>query len=75
MLNLTSRGEVQLSKYSFLLLYNNIQSSRLTVHEGERLRVVNQADADGNSDWWYVRNSLGESGYVPRSYLVNDADA
>jgi len=50
-------------------------TAELTVHEGERLKVVNQADADGNSDWWYVRNSLGESGYVPRSYLVNDADA
>ena len=71
--NSTSRGEVQQSKWSFLLL-NNQQSSRLTVHEGERLMVVNQADADGNSDWWYVRNSLGESGYVPRSYLVSEAD-
>ncbi|CBY20789.1 unnamed protein product [Oikopleura dioica] len=49
-------------------------TAELTVHEGERLMVVNQADADGNSDWWYVRNSLGESGYVPRSYLVSEAD-
>ncbi|CAG5112494.1 Oidioi.mRNA.OKI2018_I69.chr2.g6706.t1.cds [Oikopleura dioica] len=58
------------AKYDF----TRRSDAELTVEEGERVLVVTQADADGNTDWWFVRNSVGKSGYVPRSYLVNEAD-
>jgi hypothetical protein len=40
----------------------------LTMNEGDIVRVIEEHDQDGNSEWWLV-DHYGKRGYVPASYI------
>ncbi|XBW37701.1 hypothetical protein QEN19_003285 [Hanseniaspora menglaensis] len=45
-------------------------SGELAIKKGEILAVISKKDAFGNkSQWWKVRNKIGESGYIPSNYI------
>jgi hypothetical protein len=43
----------------------------LSLHAGERLKIVRRLDDGGNEDWWYVEklNDIRQRGYVPANYI------
>jgi hypothetical protein len=43
----------------------------LSLHAGERLKMLRRRDDGGNEDWWYVEkvNDLRQRGYVPANYI------
>ena len=43
----------------------------LSLHAGERLKIVRRLDDGGNDDWWYVEklNDTRQRGYVPANYI------
>ncbi|KAL3313793.1 hypothetical protein Ciccas_007602 [Cichlidogyrus casuarinus] len=53
--------------------YNPLPKNQLKLQKGERYFIVDQS----NSQWWYVRNSAGQAGYVPTNYIhkPNSLDA
>ncbi|CAF3512014.1 unnamed protein product [Adineta steineri] len=43
----------------------------LSLHVGERLKILRRLDDGGNDDWWYVEkiNDITQRGYVPANYI------
>jgi hypothetical protein len=43
----------------------------LSLHAGERLKILRRLDDGGNDDWWYVEkvNDTRQRGYVPANYI------
>ena len=54
-----------LSKATALFDYTAQNEEELSVAEGESLSVFDKAD----SDWWLVKNSTGQFGLVPATYV------
>jgi len=40
----------------------------ITLQEGELIKVLQQYDLDGNTEWWLVEVN-GRQGYAPSNYL------
>ena len=47
--------------------FKAIEKSDLSVHIGQWVRVIEKSD----SDWWLVRTSNGNEGYVPSNFLID----
>ncbi|CAF1177190.1 unnamed protein product [Adineta ricciae] len=43
----------------------------LSLHAGERLKILRRLDDGGNEDWWYAEkiNDVTQRGYVPANYI------
>ena len=43
----------------------------LSLHVGDRLKILRRIDDGGNDDWWYVEkvNDTRQRGYVPANYI------
>lgn len=43
----------------------------LSLHAGERLKILRRVDDGGNTDWWYVEkiDRMKQRGYVPANYI------
>lgn len=42
---------------------------QLSLDFGQMVSVLHKCDTSGNSEWWSVKNSSGQIGYVPANYL------
>ena len=40
----------------------------ITLHEGQKCKVIAQHDLEGNTEWWLVEVN-GVQGYAPANYL------
>lgn len=45
--------------------FEAVQEDDISVHQGERVTVLNKDDAD----WYWVKTQDGEEGFTPREYL------
>lgn len=45
--------------------------NQIALSFGQKVTVLHKCDLTGNGEWWYVRDSAGQSGYVPANYLKN----
>ncbi|KAF4527954.1 hypothetical protein B566_EDAN014127 [Ephemera danica] len=50
--------------------FTSLGADFISLKKGQVVNVVHKHDVVGNSEWWYVENRTGESGYVPANYLV-----
>ncbi|XP_047137310.1 uncharacterized protein LOC124813823 [Hydra vulgaris] len=65
--NTAKLSEDQLSFKLVCYDFKAIEESDLTVHIGQWVRVIDKSD----SDWWLVRSSAGDEGYVPSNFLID----
>jgi hypothetical protein len=59
------------AKYRVLYTFIGRDSSEVSVNEGDIVQVLQQADLDGNAEWWLIARSDGKRGYVPANYLTD----
>lgn len=52
-----------------LYSFNSEDSGTLNCKDGDQFTVL---DKTLSSDWWLAQNGLGQVGYVPRTYLVEE---
>ena len=43
----------------------------LSLHVGDRLKIIQRSDDDNNEEWWYAEkiNDTKQRGYVPANYI------
>lgn len=51
--------------------FESTSNGVLSLHVGDRLRILSRVDDGGNSDWWFVEktNDTKQRGYVPANYV------
>ncbi|CAF1430242.1 unnamed protein product [Adineta ricciae] len=57
--------------YIALYDFNSTSNGVLSLCIGERLRMLQRFDGDGNEEWWFVEkiNETKDKGYVPANYI------
>ncbi|CAF0817065.1 unnamed protein product [Adineta steineri] len=63
----TIQEEIYIALYDF----NCAADGVLCLTVGERLKILQRFDGDGNNEWWYVEkiNDTSQKGYVPANYI------
>lgn len=68
---MTNASEDQVSSEYFYAAYpfNSQGDHQLSLTQGQVVLIHHKSDLHGNSEWWYVEDRYGNSGYVPANYL------
>ncbi|CAF1070608.1 unnamed protein product [Rotaria sordida] len=63
----TEQEQIYIAMYDFECTSDGV----LSLHAGERLKILRRLDDSGNDDWWYVEkiNDTRQRGYVPANYI------
>ncbi|CAF3952566.1 unnamed protein product [Rotaria sp. Silwood2] len=63
----TEEEQIYVAMYDFECTSDGV----LSLHAGERLKILRRLDDGGNDDWWYVEklNDTRQRGYVPANYI------
>ncbi|CAF1083648.1 unnamed protein product [Adineta steineri] len=64
-------SNIQEEIYIALYDFNCAADGVLCLTVGERLKILQRFDGDGNNEWWYVEkiNDTSQKGYVPANYI------
>ncbi|CAF1147895.1 unnamed protein product [Adineta steineri] len=64
-------SNIQEEIYIALYDFNCAVDGVLCLTVGERLKILQRFDGDGNNEWWYVEkiNDTNQKGYVPANYI------
>ena len=54
--------------YRAKFVFDSSEAGVLTFAAGDQFTVIDSSD----EHWWFVQNGMGQVGYVPASYIVED---
>ncbi|CAF3466732.1 unnamed protein product [Rotaria socialis] len=69
--SITSGSNEEERIYMAMYDFQSTSEGVLSLHVGDRLRILRRIDDGGNDDWWYVEkvNDTRQRGYVPANYI------